>query len=51
MIYSVTPTAVAAAGEGESLQETLTRLYQQANPSVVYIIVSIHVQRQWLCLQ
>jgi len=40
VIYSATPAAVAAAGEAESLQETLTRLYQQANPSVVYIIVS-----------
>jgi S1-C subfamily serine protease len=38
--YAATPAAVAAAGEAESLQATLTRLYQQANPSVVYIIVS-----------
>jgi S1-C subfamily serine protease len=38
--YEATPAAAAAAGEAESLQATLTRLYQQANPSVVYIIVS-----------
>ena len=35
-----TATATAAtAAEAESLQDTLIRLYQQANPSVVYIIV------------
>jgi S1-C subfamily serine protease len=38
--YEATPAAAAAGGEAESLQETLTRLYQQANPSVVYIVVS-----------
>jgi S1-C subfamily serine protease len=37
--YAATPTA-AANSAAESLQETLTHLYQQANPSVVYIIVS-----------
>jgi 2-alkenal reductase len=40
MVYAATPVAIAAASEAESLQKTLTRLYQQANPSVVYIIVS-----------
>jgi 2-alkenal reductase len=29
-----------ALAEAETLQDTLTRLYQEANPSVVYIIVS-----------
>ncbi len=32
------PTAVPAS-EAEALEETLTRLYRRANPSVVYIIV------------
>jgi 2-alkenal reductase len=37
--YDAPPTAVPA-NKAESLQETLTRLYEQANPSVVYIVVS-----------
>ena len=37
--YNPVPTA-GAADEAESLQETLVRLYGQANPSVVYIVVS-----------
>jgi len=32
--------AAATAGEAESLQDALIRLYQEANPSVVYIIVA-----------
>ncbi|MDY7078388.1 MAG: trypsin-like peptidase domain-containing protein [Chloroflexota bacterium] len=38
-IYAHTPVA-AADQDIESLQDTLTRLYQEVNPSVVYIIVS-----------
>jgi S1-C subfamily serine protease len=38
-IYAATPVA-AAGSEAESLQDTLTRLYQEVNPAVVYIIVS-----------
>ena len=39
---TASPTAPAAVvdWEVENLQDTLTRLYQEANPSVVYIIVS-----------
>ena len=37
--HVITP-GVASASQAESLQETLTRLYREANPSVVYIIVS-----------
>jgi 2-alkenal reductase len=32
-------TTAATTNEAESLQDTLIRLYQQANPSVVYIVV------------
>ena len=39
VIYAPTPVAALEQGT-ESLQDTLTRLYQQVNPSVVYIIVS-----------
>jgi 2-alkenal reductase len=31
---------IVVASEAESLQETLTRLYREINPSVVYIVVS-----------
>jgi S1-C subfamily serine protease len=34
------PTLANAGSEAENLQDTLTRLYQAANPSVVYIIVA-----------
>jgi len=34
------PALAEADSEAEALQDTLTRLYQEANPSVVYIIVS-----------
>jgi 2-alkenal reductase len=37
--YEATPVP-ALLGQAESLQETLIGLYQRANPSVVYIIVS-----------
>ena len=39
--YEGTPAKASTAvpGEAETLQETLIRLYQQANPSVVYIVV------------
>ena len=37
--YDPVPTPVAVS-EAESLQETLVRLYEQTNPSVVYIVVS-----------
>jgi 2-alkenal reductase len=37
-LYQSTPTAVVL-GEAESLQQTLIRLYQEANPAVVYIVV------------
>jgi 2-alkenal reductase len=39
VVYTATPVAVAD-DDAESLQDTLTRLYQEVNPSVVYIIVS-----------
>jgi 2-alkenal reductase len=38
-VYAATPVA-AAYSEAESLQDTLTRLYQGVNSAVVYIIVS-----------
>jgi S1-C subfamily serine protease len=34
------PLTAVLASEAESLQETLVRLYEQANPSVAYIVVS-----------
>jgi S1-C subfamily serine protease len=37
-VYVPTPIA-AAQGEAEGLQDTLVRLYREANPSVVYIVV------------
>jgi 2-alkenal reductase len=37
--YNPVPTPVPAS-ESETLQETLVSLYEQANPSVVYIVVS-----------
>jgi len=39
VIYAPTPVA-ALEGEARSLQDTLTRLYREVNPSVVYIVVS-----------
>jgi 2-alkenal reductase len=40
-LHAAPPVAAAyPEREAELLQETLTRLYQQANPSVVYIVVS-----------
>jgi len=39
VVYAATPVSVAADG-AESLQDTLTRLYQEVNPSVVYVVVS-----------
>ena len=39
VVYVPTPVSVASE-EAEGLQETLIRLYQQVNPSVVYIVVS-----------
>jgi 2-alkenal reductase len=36
--YDPVPTAVSAS-DAENLQQTLVRLYEQANPSVVYIVV------------
>jgi S1-C subfamily serine protease len=38
-MYAAAPV-VAAGGEAESFQDTLTRLYREVNPSVVYIVVS-----------
>ena len=38
-VYAVTPASTTGQ-EAESLQDTLTRLYQEVNPSVVYIVVS-----------
>jgi S1-C subfamily serine protease len=38
-MYAAAP-AVAAGGEAESFQDTLTRLYWEVNPSVVTIVVS-----------
>jgi 2-alkenal reductase len=37
--FAPTPATIAAS-EAQSLQETLIRLYREANPSVVYIVVS-----------
>ena len=39
VVHAATPAAVAGS-EATGLQETLIRLYQQVNPSVVYIVVS-----------
>ena len=38
-VYAATPVSVVGQ-EAESLQDTLTRLYREVNPSVVYILVS-----------
>ncbi|MBN1640775.1 MAG: trypsin-like peptidase domain-containing protein [Anaerolineae bacterium] len=38
-LYAPTP-AIAAASEGRDLEQTLVGLYKEANPSVVYIVVS-----------
>ena len=39
VVHAASPAAVAGS-EATGLQETLIRLYQQVNPSVVYIVVS-----------
>ena len=41
VVYAATPAAAAAmADEAKDLEDTLIGLYQEANPSVVYIVVS-----------